>query len=91
MQYNLPDPFNVSEMASKLIPPSGLQGIVPSLNQHLHENSLRDQSQEYNQATGSFFEDYVCPYYNPWNTNTFQGCKRLIQEMNLVHNTPEVN
>ena len=91
MQYNLPDPFNVSEMASVLIPPAALQGIVPSLNQHLHEKPLRDQAQEYNQTTGSFFEDYVCPYYNPWNTNTFQGCKRLIQEMNLVHNTPEVN
>ena len=59
------------------------QGTTPSFR-HLHTNSSQSESKNYQAMQISNLLDYIRPSYNPWNSNTFPGCKNLIQHMNMA-------
>ena len=58
-------------------------GTSPSFR-HLNANSSQSESKNYQAMQISNLLDYIRPSYNPWNSNTFPGCKNLIQQMNMT-------
>jgi hypothetical protein len=82
-QYVYQCKYGPAEAASALTHSSLQQSTSPSYDD-LHGSSLSLELKKYQAMQSPYRLEYTSSSYNPWNPNTFPGCKNLIQHMNVA-------